>query len=61
VARTPYGVGGPDPIPGVRLAHMEVLDQSWRSGLYIQGSGLIVEALGSITFSGHVAAPDPPM
>jgi hypothetical protein len=53
---------------GVRLAHVEVLDQPWRSGLYIQGSGtlpwgsgLTVEALGYITFSGHVAAPDPPM
>jgi hypothetical protein len=60
--------GGPDPIPGVWLAHMEILDQPWRSGLYIQGSGtlpwgfgLTVEALGYITFSGHVAAPDPPM
>jgi hypothetical protein len=59
---------GPDPIPGVRLAHMEVLDQPWRSGLYIKGSctlpwgsELTVEALGYITFSGHVAAPDPPM
>jgi hypothetical protein len=62
------GGGGPYPILGVRLAHMEVLDQSWRSGLYIQGSGtlpwgsgLTVEALGSITFSGHVAALDLPM
>jgi hypothetical protein len=60
--------GGPNPIPGVRLAHVEVLDQPWRSGLYIQesgtlpwGSGLIVEALGYITFSGHMAALDPPM
>jgi hypothetical protein len=26
--------GGPDPIPGARLAHVEVLDQLWRSGLY---------------------------
>jgi hypothetical protein len=64
----PIREGGPDPILGVRLAHVEVLDQSWRSGLYIQGfdtlpwgSGLTVEALGSITFFGHVAAPDPPM
>jgi hypothetical protein len=62
------GGGGPDPIPGVWLVHVEVLDQPWRSGLYIQvsgtfpwGSGLTVEALGYITFSGHVAAPDPPM
>jgi hypothetical protein len=30
-------LGGPDPILGVWLAH-EVLDQPWRSGLYIQGS-----------------------
>jgi hypothetical protein len=37
-------VGGPDPIregldpiPGVRLAHVAVLDQPWRSGLHIQG------------------------
>jgi hypothetical protein len=34
-------VGGLDPIPGVWLAHMEVLDQPWRSGLYIQGSGAL--------------------
>jgi hypothetical protein len=60
--------GGSDPIPGVWLAHMEVLDQPWRSGLYIEGSGtlpwgsrLTVEALGYITFCGHVVAPDPPM
>jgi hypothetical protein len=60
--------GGPNPIPGVRLVHVEVLDQPWRSGLYIQGSGtlpwgsgLTIETLGYITFSGHVAAPDPPM
>jgi hypothetical protein len=67
VARTPYGGGGgPDPIPGVRLVHVEVLDQPWRSRLYIQGSGtlpwgsrLTVETLGYITFSGHVAAPNP--
>jgi hypothetical protein len=59
---------GPNPIPGVRLTHVEVLDQPWRSRLYIQGSdtlpwgsGLTVEALGYITFSGHVAAPDPPL
>jgi hypothetical protein len=59
---------GPDPIPGVRSVHVGVLDQSWRSGLYIQGSdtfpwgsGLTVDALEYITFSGHVAVPDPPM
>jgi hypothetical protein len=68
-------VGGPDPIPGVadpipgvQLAHVEVLDQSWGSGLYIQGSGtfpwesgLTVDALEYITLSGHVAVPDPHM
>jgi hypothetical protein len=60
------GGGGPDPIPGGRLVHVEVLDQPWRSRLYIQGSGtlpwgsrLTVETLGYITFSGHVAAPNP--
>ena len=60
--------GGPDPILGVRSVHVGVLDQTWRSGLYIQGSGtfpwrsgLTVDVLEYITFSGHVAAPDPPM
>jgi hypothetical protein len=59
---------GPAPIPGVRLTHVEVLDQPWGSGLYIQGSGalswwsgLTVDALEYITFSGHVASLDPPM
>jgi hypothetical protein len=40
---------------------------TWRSELYIQGSGtfpwgsrLTVDALECITFSGHVAAPEPP-
>jgi hypothetical protein len=62
------GGGGSDPIPRVRLAHVEVLDQPWMSRLYIKGSGtlpwgsrLTVEALGYITFSVHVAAPDLPM
>jgi hypothetical protein len=39
-------VGGPDPIRGglglilgVRFAHVEVLDQTWSPGPYIQGSG----------------------
>jgi hypothetical protein len=61
-------VGGPDPIPGVRLAHVEVLDQLWRSGLYIQrsgtlpwGTGFTVDILEYITSFGHVAAPDPTM
>jgi hypothetical protein len=62
------GGGGPAPIPGVRPAYVEVLDQPWRSELYIQGfgallwgSGLTVDALEYITFFGHVAALDPPM
>jgi hypothetical protein len=62
------GGGGSDPILGVRSVHVGVLDQTWRSGLYIQGSGtfpwgsrLTVDVLEYITFSGHVAAPDPPM
>jgi hypothetical protein len=62
------GGGGLDPIPGVRSIHAGVLDQTWRSGLYIQGSdtfpwgyGLTVDALEYNTFSGHVAAPDLPM
>jgi hypothetical protein len=29
--------GGLDPIPGVRFAHVEVLDQTWRPRPYIQG------------------------
>jgi hypothetical protein len=59
--------GGLDPILGVWSVHVGVLDQSWRSGPYIQGSstlpwgsGLTVDALEYITFSGHVAAPEPP-
>jgi hypothetical protein len=60
--------GGSDPIPGVQYVHVGVLDQTWRSGLYIQGSGtlpwgfrLTVDTLEYITFSGHVAVPDLPM
>jgi hypothetical protein len=62
------GGGGPGPILGVRSVNVGVLDQTWRSGLYIQGpgtfpwgSGLTVDVLEYITFSGHVTAPDPPM
>jgi hypothetical protein len=47
---------------------VEFLDQPWRSGLYIKGSDtlpwgsrLTVEALGHITFSGHMVTSDPPM
>jgi hypothetical protein len=61
-------MGGPDPIPGVRSVHVGVLDQSWRSGLYIQGSGtfpwgsgLTVDSFEYITSSGHVAASDLPL
>jgi hypothetical protein len=39
-ARTP-SKGGPDPLPGVRLAHVEVWDQPWGSELYIRGSGVL--------------------
>jgi hypothetical protein len=59
---------GPEPFLGVRFAPVEVLDLTWRSGLYIQGSdtfswgsGLTVDTLEYIIFSGHVAVPDPPM
>jgi hypothetical protein len=47
---------------------MEALDQTWRPGPYIQGSdtfpwgsGLTGDSLEYVTFSRHVAAPDPPM
>jgi hypothetical protein len=60
--------GGPDPIPEVRFAHVEVLDQTWRPGPYIQGSDtfpwgsrLTSDASEYVTFFGHVAALDPPM
>jgi hypothetical protein len=33
---------------------------TWRFGLYIQGSELTIDALEYITFSGHVAALEPP-
>jgi hypothetical protein len=62
------GGGGPDPIQGVRFAHMEVLDQTWRPRPYIQGSDTFpwgsrftVDASEYVTFFGHVVAPDPPM
>jgi hypothetical protein len=57
---------GPDPILGVRFAPVEVLDLTQRPGLYIQGSstfpwgsGLTVDTLEYIIFSGHVATPEP--
>jgi hypothetical protein len=56
---------GPDPIPGVRFAPVEVLDLTRRPSLYIQGSGtfpwgsgLTVDTLEYIIFSGHVAASE---
>jgi hypothetical protein len=60
--------GGLVPIPGVRFPHVEVLDHTWRPGPYIKGSGtfpwgsgLTGDASEYVTFSGHVAAPDPHM
>jgi hypothetical protein len=57
---------GPRPVPGVRLAPVEVLDLAWGSGLYMKGSGTFpwgsgptVDTLEDIVFSGHVAAPEP--
>jgi hypothetical protein len=59
---------GPEPILGVRFAPLEVPDLTRRSGLYIQGSGtfpwgsgLTVDTLEYITFSGHVVPPEPSM
>jgi hypothetical protein len=59
---------GPKPIPGVRFAPVEVLDLTRRSDPHIQGSstilwgsGLTVDALEYIVFSGHVASPEPSM
>jgi hypothetical protein len=46
--------GGPEPTLEIRIAYLGVWRSPW-------GSGLIVDALEYITFSGHVAAPDPPM
>jgi hypothetical protein len=59
-------VGDPDPILGVRSVHVGVLDQPggldriYRGpALSHGGSGLTVDALEYITFSSHVAAPEP--
>jgi hypothetical protein len=58
---------GPEPVLGVRLVPVEVLDLTQGSGLYTQGSGafpwgfrLTVDTLEYIIFSSHVAAPEPP-
>jgi hypothetical protein len=65
--------GRPGSHSRVRFAHVEVLGQAKLGGLdriyrgpaRVQhspmGSGLTVDALECITFSGHVAAPDPSM
>jgi hypothetical protein len=57
---------GPGPIPGVRFVPVEVLDLTWRSGLYIQGSdtfpwgsGPTADALEHIVFSSHVTTLEP--
>jgi hypothetical protein len=57
---------GPGPIPGVRSVPVEILDPAPRFGPYMQGSGTfpwgsgpIVDTLGDIVFSGHVAALEP--
>jgi hypothetical protein len=59
-------VSGPDPILEVRFAPVGVLDLTRRPSMYIQGSdnfpwgsGLTVDTLEYIIFSGHVAAPEP--
>jgi hypothetical protein len=59
-------VNGPDPtqrgpgsIPGARFAPVEILDLTWGSGPYIQGSGPIADALNHIIFSSHMAALEP--
>jgi hypothetical protein len=59
--------GGPNPILGVQSVHVGGPGPSWRSRLYIQGSGtfpwgsgLTVDTLEYITFFRHVAAPEPP-
>jgi hypothetical protein len=59
---------GPNPIRGAQLAHVEVLDHTWRPGLFVQGSGTL--SWGSrptdgaseyITSSGHVVSLEPSM
>jgi hypothetical protein len=68
-ARTPHrGVWIPFQGSGSHTWRSEVLDQTWRSGPYIQGSDTFPwgsrftgDASEYVTFSGHVAAPDPPM
>jgi hypothetical protein len=57
---------GPGPVPGVRLAPVEVLDLTRGTELYMQGSGAFpwgsrptVDTLEDIVFPGHVAAPEP--
>jgi hypothetical protein len=57
---------GPEPVPGVRVVPVEVLDLTWRSGLHAQGSdtfpwgsGPTVDILEYIVFSGDVVTLEP--
>jgi hypothetical protein len=57
---------GPEPIPGVQVALVGVLDLARRSGLHVQGSdtfpwgsGSTVDILEYIVFPSHVATPEP--
>jgi hypothetical protein len=57
---------GLGPIQGVWFVPVEVLDRTWWSSPYIQGSvtfpwgsGPSADILEDIVFSGHVAAPEP--
>jgi hypothetical protein len=57
---------GLDPILGVRSVHVGVLDHLGgpyyisRVRHFPMGSGLTVDTLEYITFSGHMVAPEPP-
>jgi hypothetical protein len=53
--------GGSDPIPGVRFTHVEARTVYTGVRHLPMGSGLTGDTLEYVTFSGHVAAPDPPM
>jgi hypothetical protein len=65
VVRTPYEGGGSGSHSRGLVCTRGGPGLTWRSGLYIQGfgafpwwSGLTVDALEYITFSGHVAASE---
>jgi hypothetical protein len=60
-------VSGPDPAQGGPGTPVEVVDLTWRSGPYIQGSGTFpwgsgptIDILEYFIFSGHVATREPP-